>query len=199
MILVVGEERQEFHVNKTVLTQISPFFKAAFDGAWTESRSKTMELPDIEPILFAALIDWAYSGSIVSEHAVMGENYCLTVRSLVQLHIIADRFQIPALKNDTNDGIFESYEDLFKMDISNLHDAFEKLPEDSTLQCLLVDMWTRGGSLAGTTIKLVESLPNMALRMINAYETGTNVKHRWNKNDYHEDLCPAHSSHNSER
>ncbi|TKX18324.1 BTB/POZ domain-containing protein 29 [Elsinoe australis] len=185
---IVGEEIQVFNVNKMVITKISPFFRAAFDGAWTESSSKTMELPDIEPILFAALIDWAYSGSIISEHAREGPIYSLTARSLVQLHIMADRFQIPGLKNATNDGIFDIYTDLFKMKISNLHDAFDKLPENSTLQCLLIDMWIRGEDRTGTTIKLVESLPKMALRLINAYESGANAEDEWNKSDYHEDL-----------
>ena len=59
--LLVGESQTEFTVHEHYLTCTSEFFAAALKRAWVEGQTRTVKLPEKNPIHFAYYLDWIYT------------------------------------------------------------------------------------------------------------------------------------------
>lgn len=60
--IIVGPERRTFTAHGVILSK-SPKFAAQCNGsAYVEGSTKTIELPDHDPIIFALLLEYLYSG-----------------------------------------------------------------------------------------------------------------------------------------
>lgn len=57
-------EREQFIVHKDVLTNCSPYFKAAFEGEFREANEKSITIPDTKPATFQTFMDWCYFGNV---------------------------------------------------------------------------------------------------------------------------------------
>ncbi|XP_059120849.1 speckle-type POZ protein-like [Peromyscus eremicus] len=53
---------QEFQAHKAILAARSPVFRAMFQHDMEESRKKRFEIPDLEPQVFKAMMDFIYTG-----------------------------------------------------------------------------------------------------------------------------------------
>lgn len=60
--LVVGEEGVEFHACENILCSLA-FFRAAFQGGFREAEEKKITMPEDEPEIVAALIEFLYNGN----------------------------------------------------------------------------------------------------------------------------------------
>lgn len=59
-----GDEKTVFPVHKKVFVKASKYFKAAFDGGFSESVSGILRLPEEDPELFAEVVRFVYRGSV---------------------------------------------------------------------------------------------------------------------------------------
>ncbi|TID26589.1 hypothetical protein E6O75_ATG01082 [Venturia nashicola] len=56
----VGEEKEGFTVHKDLLTAVSPYFKAAFEGGFKEAKNKSVPISDATPLQFRLFLNWIY-------------------------------------------------------------------------------------------------------------------------------------------
>ncbi|RDI85214.1 hypothetical protein Vi05172_g4797 [Venturia inaequalis] len=54
-----GQDKQQFTVHKDLIVACSPYFKAAFEGAFREAKEKSIQIDD-EPETFQFFLDWLY-------------------------------------------------------------------------------------------------------------------------------------------
>ncbi|KAL8684761.1 MAG: hypothetical protein Q9224_006148 [Gallowayella concinna] len=103
--LEVGHEGDKFHVHKSLICHVSPFFVAALNGPFKES-SGSMELGEDEVDTIEHLIQWLYGGEI--DIAPLADPQCFESRytKLTRLYILADKYDIVSLKNDVMHLLF---------------------------------------------------------------------------------------------
>jgi hypothetical protein len=91
------------------LTETSDFFKAACrDGAWLESTSRTIKLPEVEPDVFNAYLLWVHR----KEHPTAPSDDAFElVEDLVRLWLLADRLADFRLRNAVIDAILVELND----------------------------------------------------------------------------------------
>jgi len=63
----VGVLLQDFGVHKALICHSSPYFKAAFNSGFEETKTGIMKLPDAEPGVFELFSRWLYTESLWSE------------------------------------------------------------------------------------------------------------------------------------
>lgn len=117
--LLVGAEKVQFHLQQSIAAKVSHFDKC-LSGPFTESSSKTIELPDDDPAITDLLIHWLYTGNIPAitwnkdnTHREADELMCCT--TLVKLYICADKFGIDGLMNSIVDTFISYHKDRFSV------------------------------------------------------------------------------------
>lgn len=70
--LLIGADRVEFRVPQTVLC-ILPFFRAALQGEFREASEQKIEMPEDEPQIVSALIEFLYTGGYTYAYSTQGE------------------------------------------------------------------------------------------------------------------------------
>lgn len=60
-------DTQTFSILKSLVCHKSPFFRAAFEGSFSEAESQTMTLEDVEPKIFGLMVDWLYTQKVEKE------------------------------------------------------------------------------------------------------------------------------------
>lgn len=58
----MGKDQQSFFIHKDRLCATSQFFRAAFDGNFSEAAKKEMVLEDVKVEDFARFTEWLYHG-----------------------------------------------------------------------------------------------------------------------------------------
>lgn len=75
--LTVGEDGIEFNVYEDLLCSL-PFFRAALKGGFKETADKKINMPEDEPVIIAAFIEYLYVGNYTYAYGrdldVVGEN-----------------------------------------------------------------------------------------------------------------------------
>ncbi|KAK4495655.1 hypothetical protein PRZ48_012923 [Zasmidium cellare] len=61
------DDQESFIVHDTILSDRSPFFKAAISKRWQAGRNGEVHLPEDEPFVVGAYFDWLYSSNIASK------------------------------------------------------------------------------------------------------------------------------------
>ncbi|KAL9033026.1 MAG: hypothetical protein Q9180_006168 [Flavoplaca navasiana] len=105
--LFVGPDRLSFHVHRNLLCENSPFFAAAFNGSFKES-SGSMELIEDNADAFERFVQWLYRRKFTI--SPVGDALCTKQRyqQLVRVYIVADKFDIPLLKDHVIVLFFDS-------------------------------------------------------------------------------------------
>jgi len=84
-----------------------PFFKAAFTKEFKEASEGALHLPEDDVDTFERFLQWIYSGeynlSGLETETEADERYL----QLAMLYILADKLQVPRLKNNVIDKLFE--------------------------------------------------------------------------------------------
>lgn len=62
VILTVGEDEIKFHVYEDLLCSL-PFFRAALKSGFKETADKKINMPEDEPVIIAAVIEYLYVGN----------------------------------------------------------------------------------------------------------------------------------------
>ncbi|CAH9103915.1 unnamed protein product [Cuscuta epithymum] len=97
IVFQVGEET--FKAHKLILAARSPVFKAQFFGLIGNPNTEKVELEDIEPSIFKAMLEFVYSDQLPNIHDVTGSaSTCTSTIMMQHLLAAADRFSLDRLK-----------------------------------------------------------------------------------------------------
>ncbi|KAL8751295.1 MAG: hypothetical protein Q9199_006519 [Rusavskia elegans] len=115
VVLTVGPEKTRFDVHKRQLCELSPFFDAAFNGTFRE-KAGTMNLAEDDVHAFERFIRWVYERhvDISLECPLHGDKFdkfdflMTRMREFIDLWILADKYDVPILKNDIIDMLFQT-------------------------------------------------------------------------------------------
>jgi hypothetical protein len=94
--LLVGPSATRFLLHTSLLTNQSPFFRAALQGPFLESTSQSINLDDVSVDVFELCVNWLYTGSIRPIPFKDGKPAYYT---LLHLYILADRLCFEGLRN----------------------------------------------------------------------------------------------------
>jgi speckle-type POZ protein len=86
---------QVYNAHRLILSARSPMFRAMLGGPLKEGADAVIDIPDIQPPVFAALLHFAYADEL--PEALSGDN--LDVPMAQHLLAAADRFQIERLRS----------------------------------------------------------------------------------------------------
>lgn len=104
--LLVGVKNEKFTIHKSVLCAQSKFFEAACKNEWMDSNDRSLKLPEDESDCIRAMITWMYHPFIRIPKGLCGkEKEMARVAFLARLWVVADKFNILRLRNDSLDGI----------------------------------------------------------------------------------------------
>ncbi|XP_021769054.1 BTB/POZ and MATH domain-containing protein 3-like [Chenopodium quinoa] len=97
IVFEVGDEK--FNAHKLVLAARSPVFRAQFFGLVGNPKMDTVEVEDVEPSIFKAMLMYLYSDCLPDVFDIMGSNSSCSFAIMVQ-HLLAaaDRFGLDRLK-----------------------------------------------------------------------------------------------------
>ncbi|KAL8539102.1 hypothetical protein ACS0TY_000912 [Phlomoides rotata] len=96
IVFQVGEE--SFKAHKLILAARSPVFRAQFFGLVGNPNNDKVELEDVEPSIFKALLHFIYSDELPSCHEIVGSSSTSSAIMLQHLLATADRFGLDRLK-----------------------------------------------------------------------------------------------------
>jgi len=124
--ILVGPEHKNFMVHQTLLCDRSKYFAKALTGSFEESKTGTVKLEDVSPVLFKIVVSWFYCGKIVYTASEDGSNIdqdfagfgdgdenkmneddisTWPKQVLVELYVLADRLDIKRLRDNTIDAL----------------------------------------------------------------------------------------------
>ena len=131
---LIGKDKAKFIVHKAFACHHSPALKAAFTNKrFVEGRTQTYKLEDVQVATFEQFVNWLYSKKL----EINEEDPDLT---LTKLWVLADKFLIPGLQNDTVRKLDAYYkEDAITLDAETLHYVYKHTAENSPLRGL----WAR--------------------------------------------------------
>ena len=154
LTLIVGCER--FPCHRIILASSSPYFQALLTHTFKENNLNSIELRDIEPQIFSALLHYIYSGQIqldennVQELLIASDmfqldevaKFCchylsvsLNENNALDIWKIANELQCSTLKEEAEDYILTHFRSLIKLDLVKLfpHDLLSKIISNDDL------------------------------------------------------------------
>lgn len=151
--LHVGKEKPPFQVHKSILSDASPFFDAAFNGSFSESVTHSMDLPDEDPEAFEALLQWIYFRTYeIPPFDSARRDARASYMKLARLYVSADKFQMTALKNEVIDRWYGISHEAWLADKEAVDYVYENTSATSTLRRLVVAdyVWRRRANWYGS-------------------------------------------------
>jgi hypothetical protein len=58
----IGDKKQKFFVHEALVSASSDFFKSSLKSEWKNNTTRSIALPDTDPVTFQIYLDWLYSG-----------------------------------------------------------------------------------------------------------------------------------------
>lgn len=152
MTVIVGFEKASFVVHEQLLTYHSPFFRAALNGRFEEATKREVRLKEVNKDTFEFFVHWLYHQRLPNENDdprlfAMWESGNdrgdSKTTNLVYLNVFCDKYDVPALKRQSLDHLFEHLMEPHTNLPSKQNSmyAFENTPDDSPLCRLLVDTY----------------------------------------------------------
>ncbi|KAH7401614.1 hypothetical protein BKA66DRAFT_377713, partial [Pyrenochaeta sp. MPI-SDFR-AT-0127] len=134
-ILVVGPEEEEYTVHCGLLCHYSSYFRNLFFGPFQERNTLQGLMPDVSQREFRRC---AYYCLPLSSAPLLSS---YSTSSLLRLYVIADRYNIPLLRDDIVTWMFHQWaiEGLLPA-YPTINSAFARLPANSPLCRLMVDV-----------------------------------------------------------
>jgi hypothetical protein len=131
-------------VHKNLLTQVSPYFRAALKKDFQEALDRKIDLPHVKADTMERFIDWLYTGKL--EIAEIDEKFdggtYKRQQELVDLYVFADAHDVPSLRMAAIDELFDYFNHPTtllpaKEEITSM---FAQFPPSSALLKLIVDV-----------------------------------------------------------
>ena len=107
--LKIGQDQEELLVPGNILTLVPYFKKALSSGSFTESTTKTFELPDDDPKAVADVLYYAYTGQVpaVPYHPATSREDAQGLEPFLRAYITADKYKAESTSNKLVDRIIE--------------------------------------------------------------------------------------------
>lgn len=100
-------EDEEFACHRNVLAAISPFFRAMFTSALTESRQEMVRLHEVDPVSVNLLIDYAYTGKLeIDKNNVQNLLAAASLFQVIPVHSACAKFMETQLDISNCIGIY---------------------------------------------------------------------------------------------
>ncbi|GLI78896.1 hypothetical protein PoHVEF18_007218 [Penicillium ochrochloron] len=154
--VVVGPQREVFHVHETLLRQSCPFFDKAMGPQWKESKERKITMPDDDAEVMKIYVYWLYCGALLMYPPTSQDSAEREDLSYVKAWILGDKLLDLDFQNAVIDGIFERYHteprDGKRWNVwpGAVDYAFDKTYKGAPLRRLFVDMyclWSKKTSL----------------------------------------------------
>jgi hypothetical protein len=155
--VVVGPQKEVFHVHETLLRQSCPFFDKAMGPQWKESKERKITMPDDDAEVMKIYVYWLYCGALLMYPPKSQESADREDLSYVKAWILGDKLLDLEFQNAVIDGIFERYHteprDGKRWNVwpGAVDYAFDKTYKGAPLRRLFVDMyclWSKKDILA---------------------------------------------------
>lgn len=141
----VGPAKTVFHVHEHVLFDASPVFQAAFLGSFKEASERTMPLPEDDKESVGRMILWLYTKRLDLTAPVSAETSNECYMQLAKLNTLAEKYDIPLLKNDIVDELFnlkKTSKNTEPPQISVVKHVYDNTPARSSFRKLMVAWYT---------------------------------------------------------
>ena len=165
---MVGPKAKRFSVQLNLIIYFSPFFKAAFTGPFKEGQEKLVTLPDIEASIFELFVNWLYRQRFPT-HADSPQLLALYHRDedanfqfdrLVRLYVFSDKYDVPKLKRQCLDMLFEYLIDEDQLpDLYHVVYAIKNLDDKDPLLGMIVDCFCYWSGRDCWVASRIEMLP----------------------------------------
>jgi len=166
--IVVGPKAKRFTVHLNLIVYHSPFFLAALKGPFKEAKDKVVALPDTDANIFELFANWLYRQRFPTEadspqllalyHRDEDANFRFD--RLVRLYVFSDKYDVPKLKRQCLDTIFEYLvdEDLLP-DLSHVVYAVKNLDDKDPLLRMIIDCFCYWSGSDCWVASRIEMLP----------------------------------------
>ncbi|KAH0342078.1 hypothetical protein KCU81_g5959, partial [Aureobasidium melanogenum] len=131
--IIVGSTREAFSIHKDLLVFYSDYFRAAFNGSFTEAAEGKIELLDVDQEVFQNFHAWLYTRKLTEP---------LSWKLLVHLWVFGDRFQVPLLQNCVMDEIFAKEKRDAELPLCLMKVAYENTVNGSPLRKAAIELLT---------------------------------------------------------
>lgn len=190
MTIYVGDAKNEFHIHQNLLCGASTFFDAAFTSKFKEGSEKKMTLPEDDPEVFEAFVQWLYHQHYEILASDLSHEPGRYLTQTMQLFILADKYGVTHLKNAIIDALVRNAQSKGKPPSrSAIHQIYEFTPPSSGIRVLLADWyaWQAGRSWlqAPTLHTWLREHPDFAADMVAAMAKFESNSQR---NDYFKSL-----------
>lgn len=137
MTLLIGPATspKKFVVHKSFACYYSPVLKEAFNGEFMGGQTQTYKLEDTTAGAFALFVQWLYTQKIVLETQ---DDVTAQWQSLIYLWVLAEKFLIHRLQNQTIDSIDQCQRTSKTINVSNLKYIYENTSAASPLRRLFL-------------------------------------------------------------
>jgi hypothetical protein len=149
--VIVDSNEVSFTVHEQLLTFYSPFFRAALKGGFAEATKGQVRLEEVSEKTFELFVHWLYHQCFPNETDdpeflklwYRVDSTIVSAAGLVDLHVFAEEYDVPNLKRQSIDSLFEKVndEDQDLPSTKAIRYAFDSLDHDSSLCRLLVDAY----------------------------------------------------------
>jgi hypothetical protein len=100
IIIGTDDDKRIFHVDQSLLTFYSGYFRAALSGRWTAAEDDAIRLDTETPRTFERFVSWLYTRSITDD-----DDEKANCQLIIDLWLFADRREIPLLMNEMLDAL----------------------------------------------------------------------------------------------
>jgi BTB/POZ domain len=179
----VDDGHNEFFIHETLLSQISPYFKAVLASISKIGHIKVLVLETIGTSAFSKFYYWIYNG-IIDQNEDWDDGPCYN--TLLKLYEFAHMAKISALKNATVRCLYDeimrqqkSATGKVTMDPEFLFDVLSSTEEFSPLRRMIVDLcvWRLDGETLFAKEKANILTPHMTLEILRAMSKKLLSKH----------------------
>ena len=137
VLILVGQEKTQFHLHKGLLCKASPYFRAALEGGFKEADLQTIEWPEEHATIVKLFQFWLYSGSV----SLLPEDEAMLWETLVGLYVFAERHDLPTLENSVIDYIIRKIEQQkSKLRFVAVSQSYDTIRPQAPLRRLIVDL-----------------------------------------------------------
>lgn len=170
-IIKVGSPPHDYHVHKSFLCDVSPFFRAALQGQFKESVDGVVSLLEENPDAFDRFLGWLYRREydirrLVNETS--DEDY---YSMIIKDYVFADKLQVGAYQKRIIDRVVCDYQNrsISPMHLQSVLELYAKTQEASSLRKLALAMyqWARPSWFRGPEqIQALQKLPQFTVDLV---------------------------------